>query len=329
MSSAGDWAELLRLPALFTVPGDALAGAAAGGGRPGARTLGAVAASLCLYSAGMALNDWADREEDARERPGRPLPSGRVAPGAALAAAGALTAAGLGCAALAGRRATAVAAPLAATVWAYDLWLKRTPFGPVAMGAARALDLLLGAAASTGRVRGAVPSALAVGAHTCAVTTVSRHETRGGAVLPAVTALAATAVVTAALTRGRTRGPGPGPGLGRAAGAAPGARPPLGPADAAGPAATRGDRAVVPRTPLAALTPLAAAAYAATAARPLLHAVLNPSPQLTQRAVGGGIRALVPLQAALAARADAPVSALLTAALAPVARRLGRKVSLT
>ncbi|WP_166020489.1 UbiA family prenyltransferase, partial [Streptomyces chilikensis] len=104
MSAAGDWAELLRVSALFTVPGDALAGAAAGGGRPGVRTLGAVAASLCLYSAGMALNDWADREEDARERPGRPLPSGRVGPGAALAAAGTLTAAGLGCAALAGRR---------------------------------------------------------------------------------------------------------------------------------------------------------------------------------------------------------------------------------
>ncbi|MFD8432779.1 prenyltransferase, partial [Streptomyces coelicoflavus] len=35
----GAWAELLRLPALFTVPGDALAGAAAAGVRPGPRTL--------------------------------------------------------------------------------------------------------------------------------------------------------------------------------------------------------------------------------------------------------------------------------------------------
>ena len=40
-------------------------------------------------------------------------------------------------------------------------------------------------------------------------------------------------------------------------------------------------------------------AYAGTAARPLLHAALNPSPPLTQRAVGGGIRATIPLQAAL------------------------------
>ncbi|MDQ0577954.1 UbiA family prenyltransferase [Streptomyces rishiriensis] len=34
----------------------------------------------------MALNDWADREEDAAaERPHRPLPSGRIAPAQALA----------------------------------------------------------------------------------------------------------------------------------------------------------------------------------------------------------------------------------------------------
>ncbi len=81
---AGAWAELLRLPALFTVPGDALAGAAAAGARPGPRTLLAIASSLCLYEAGMALNDWADRAEDAVERPHRPLPSGRVRPAAAL-----------------------------------------------------------------------------------------------------------------------------------------------------------------------------------------------------------------------------------------------------
>ncbi|MEU3895025.1 UbiA family prenyltransferase, partial [Streptomyces sp. NPDC029519] len=80
---AGAWAELLRLPALFTVPGDALAGAAAAGARPGPRTLLAIGSSLCLYEAGMALNDWADRAEDAVERPHRPLPSGRIRPGTA------------------------------------------------------------------------------------------------------------------------------------------------------------------------------------------------------------------------------------------------------
>ncbi|MBU3871709.1 UbiA family prenyltransferase, partial [Streptomyces sp. 4503] len=85
--NVGDWAELLRVSALFTVPGDALAGAAAARCGPNRGTALAVCASLCLYEAGMALNDWADRDIDAVERPGRPLPSGRIAPGAALTAA--------------------------------------------------------------------------------------------------------------------------------------------------------------------------------------------------------------------------------------------------
>ncbi|MEK9522468.1 UbiA family prenyltransferase, partial [Streptomyces venezuelae] len=198
------WAELLRVSALFSVPGDALVGAAAARARPGRGTLCALGASLCLYEAGMALNDWADRAEDAVERPHRPLPSGRIAPGAALAASAALTAGGLALASRAGRPALAVATALAGTVWAYDLGLKRTPAGPGAMATARALDLLLGATAST-RGRGstraaldALPSAALLGAHTYAVTAVSRHETRGGSTRTPLAALAVTLAVAAA-----------------------------------------------------------------------------------------------------------------------------------
>ena len=83
--TAADLAELVRLPAVLSVPGDVLVGAAASGqvGNVG-RTAGLVASSSCLYLAGMALNDYADREVDAVERPGRPIPSGRVSPGFAL-----------------------------------------------------------------------------------------------------------------------------------------------------------------------------------------------------------------------------------------------------
>ncbi|MFJ6983374.1 MULTISPECIES: SCO3242 family prenyltransferase [unclassified Streptomyces] len=299
------WAELLRLPALFTVPGDALAGAAATSVRPGRRTLLAVAASLCLYEAGMALNDWADRAEDAVERPQRPLPSGRVRPVAALTAACALTATGLALAARAGRPALTVAAPLAVTVWSYDLGLKRTPAGPLAMAAARGLDLLLGAAATTGHVRPALPSAVLLGGHTLALTTVSRQETRDGTPTAPLAALAATGTLTWLLTRPRN---------------------PSTAADTDGPPSRPG---AAPAPPPGPLTALATAAYAATTARAYLHATLNPSPPLTQRAVGAGIRATIPLQAALAARSGAPVTALLTAALAPAARRFARRVSVT
>ncbi|SCD96513.1 4-hydroxybenzoate polyprenyltransferase, partial [Streptomyces sp. di188] len=87
-------------------------------------------------------------------------------------------------------------------------------------------------------------------------------------------------------------------------------------------------------TPAGAVTVGLAVAYAATAARPYVHAALNPSPPLTQRAVVSGIRATVPLQAALTARSGATATSLLIAALAPAGRlfarrRAMRKVSIT
>ncbi|MGK5697709.1 SCO3242 family prenyltransferase [Streptomyces sp. URMC 128] len=305
------WAELLRLPALFSVPGDALAGTAATGAQPNARTVLAIASSLCLYEAGMALNDWSDRDVDAVERPHRPLPSGRIRPAAALTAACALTGAGLALAAHAGRPALAVAAPLAATVWAYDLGLKRTPAGPVAMGAARGLDLLLGAAATTGRTRRALPSAALLGTHTLAVTTVSRQEAQGGSPLAPLAALATTALLTHVVTHR------PSDHRGATAHGLLGAR------------ATPPPGAALGRKPTAHLTTFLAAAYAAATARPYFHAALNPSPPLTQRAVGAGIRATIPLQATLTARSKGTATALFVAALAPLGARFAKKVSVT
>ncbi|MDO0937966.1 UbiA family prenyltransferase [Streptomyces sp. DG2A-72] len=337
-SRARAWAELLRLPALFTVPGDALAGAAATGVHPNRRTLLAIGSSVLLYEAGMALNDWADRDEDAVERPHRPLPSGRIHPTAALTAACAFTAGGLVLASRAGRPALAVAVPLATTVWAYDLAAKHTPAGPPAMALARGLDVLLGAAATAGRTREALPSAAVLGAHTLAVTTVSRQETRGGSPLVPLAALATTAVLSRLLTRPSTRHASAEPSAESPARTSrtPFRRPPSGQVTAAvlglpattTPAARSSPAMPPPATPNPLPTALATA-YAATAARPYFHATLNPSPPLTQRAVSGGIRAMIPLQATLAARSGAPVTALLTAALAPLARRFAKKVTIT
>ena len=76
---AGDVADLVRLPSVLSVPGDVLLGTttSARGEHP-LRIAGLTAASSCLYMAGMALNDYADRDVDAKERPKRPIPSGRV-----------------------------------------------------------------------------------------------------------------------------------------------------------------------------------------------------------------------------------------------------------
>jgi hypothetical protein len=199
-----DLAELVRAPAALSVPGDTVAGAAAAGGLR-RNTPGLIAASVCLYWGGMAANDWADRDLDARERPERPVPSGRVSPRQALLTAAGLTTAGVLIAGLAGgRRAAAVAVPLAGAVWAYDLWAKNTPAGPAVMAACRGLDVLLGA--SGGRVRRALPAALTVAAHTYTVTALSRYEVSGAApALPAATLTGTLAL--AATTAGRRPGP--------------------------------------------------------------------------------------------------------------------------
>ncbi|MFJ1841913.1 SCO3242 family prenyltransferase [Streptomyces sp. NPDC088146] len=298
LPSAGAVARLVRAPAALTVPGDVLAGAAAAGvsnGRiPGRGTLGLAASSVCLYWAGMALNDYADRDLDAVERPERPIPSGEVSPGQALAIASGLTAAGLGLAALSGGRAALPAAvSLAGVVWAYDLALKATPAGPAAMAAARGLDVLLGSTGGAhgrrGRTRAALPAALTMAAHTFAVTVLSRREVSGATrAVPAAT-LAVTGAVTAA-------------------------------AAAYGNRAAPGDRAVG-RT--------LAAVYLTTCGPAQFDAARTPSAPTVRRAVGAGIHAMMPLQAALTAAAGSTAAALpLTAAL-PLARRLARKVSPT
>lgn len=194
------YGELVRWPAALSVPGDVLVGAAAAGWPSGRRTAGLAAASVSLYWAGMALNDWADRHVDAAERPHRPIPSGRVRPGAALGLAAGLTAAGLGAAVAAGgRRSLAVAVPLAGAVWAYDLGHRSAPSGPATMAAARALDVLLGAG---GRVA-ALPAAATVAAHTLVVTGLSAVETVGGpaGARRARLSLAGTLAVTALAAR--------------------------------------------------------------------------------------------------------------------------------
>ena len=190
-------AELVRAPAALTVPGDTLVGSSAAGCPFGGVATGALAgSSVLLYWAGMALNDYADREVDAVERPGRPIPSGRVSAGAALATATVLTAAAIGVAAAAGgRRALVTTIPLAAVVWAYDLALKDTPLGAPAMAAARGLDVLV-AAGPEGR-RAAAPAAAVIAGHTCIVMALSRREVTGSShALPEAT-LAATAALAA------------------------------------------------------------------------------------------------------------------------------------
>ncbi|WP_428964070.1 SCO3242 family prenyltransferase [Micromonospora fluostatini] len=318
MPRLADVAELVRAPAALSVPGDVVAGAAAAG-TLGPRTPALAGASVLLYWAGMAANDWADRDLDAVERPERPIPSGRVSPTAALGLAAGLTAAGVALAGAAGgRRAVAVAVPLAAAVWGYDLRAKNSAAGPPVMALCRGLDVLLGA--SGGRPVRALPAALTVAAHTWTVTALSRREVSGAdAALPLGT-LAGTALVAAAAglpPRAADRATVPGAATASTVDGqgASGRRPGRG-----------NDPLAVARTVLpAALAAWYTARYGTAQAR----VVAEPTAGRVRAAVGAGITGLPALQGALTARAGAGLLGVAVAAAAPLARRLARKVSPT
>jgi 4-hydroxybenzoate polyprenyltransferase len=144
--------QLVRLPNLLTTPGDPLAGYLLAAGRnPAALGPAALAAitSLCLYAAGVVLNDLVDFETDLRERPSRPLPSDRITRRQATELLAALLVAAGGSLFTLGTAARVVGLALAAMVFLYNFAFKRNRFlGPIGMGACRGLSLLLGAAAA-------------------------------------------------------------------------------------------------------------------------------------------------------------------------------------
>lgn len=190
-----DYVELVRLPAVMTAPGDVLAGAAAAGTLRSVDTLKLVGSSACLYLSGMALNDYADRELDAVERPERPIPSGRISPGAALGLASGLSLAGLALAGSAGREPLKICAALTGTVWCYDMVAKSSIFGPVVMGGARFLNVLMGGFSDTKK---ALFPATLTGVHIVSVTALSRGEVHGSTKTVAASSLIATTTVSLA-----------------------------------------------------------------------------------------------------------------------------------
>ena len=186
-SRLATWLQLLRVPNLPTVPGDPLVGyvlAAVSVGEAVAWHKAALAAgaALLLYAAGLLANDFFDLAEDRRERPSRPLPSGRASPAAVIVVSGLLATWGVVAAFLATREAGMVALLLALCIYAYDGGLKRLPVvGPGVMGLCRGLSVLMGAAAAAGSAGIREPASIApaalIAAYVVSVTAIARRET--------------------------------------------------------------------------------------------------------------------------------------------------------
>jgi heme O synthase-like polyprenyltransferase len=178
--------ELGRTSNLPTVWSNVVCGAVLSGAAFSAATMGVlVIAGSALYVGGMLLNDAFDADVDARERPERPIPSGRVsrrevfAIGLVLLAIGILSIAAasvLGVIAH-GVGPTLAAIATAAAVVVYNRWHKGRPWSPVVMGLCRAgLYAMAALSASGALTRPVLLAAAALLLYVIGLTHVARFE---------------------------------------------------------------------------------------------------------------------------------------------------------
>lgn len=196
-----DWAQLVRLPNLFTLLSNCAAATILSVGAIGPWTaiVPIWIVSVLAYWAGMLLNDVADIEEDKRHRPDRPLPSGRVSPAlAGHVATGMLMLGPLILLMVAAYHRTidqlwmmiSIAACLLLwiSIRIYNSPVKATLLGPGLMGLCRALNIAMVGfavlAVHWGNEFSMVESfpqtlvayAAAMGVYICGVTTYARRE---------------------------------------------------------------------------------------------------------------------------------------------------------
>lgn len=146
-----EYLQLIRLPNVFTTPSNILAGYFAAvttttaAEADGVHLIALMVSSGLLYIAGIVLNDYFDIEIDKKERPSRPLPSGKISKGYALTIAiVALLIANI-IALVVGPISLAISLALTLLIIAYDYQLKYTVLGPFAMGGTRSLNVIFGA----------------------------------------------------------------------------------------------------------------------------------------------------------------------------------------
>jgi len=151
------WLELMRVSNTPTVVSNALSGCAIGAAGSGASRVAAgypwravciVAPALVLiYVAGMAMNDAVDVETDRKERPNRPIPSGRLSRRAAFSFSLIASVAALGLLTSASLAACLAGAGLVVCAAVYNAVHSLHPASVLLMGGCRALSLATAASA--------------------------------------------------------------------------------------------------------------------------------------------------------------------------------------
>jgi heme O synthase-like polyprenyltransferase len=147
---------LIRVPNLFTVPSNILAGYFATISTANAdvdQLLSLIVSSVLLYVSGIVLNDYFDINVDRKERPSRPLASGRITKRSALLLAVISIVAGNILALSVSWTSFIISGSLTLVIFAYNYRLKRNAISnPLTMGLARFLNVVLGGSPALGLV---------------------------------------------------------------------------------------------------------------------------------------------------------------------------------
>lgn len=148
-SNFKDYLLLIRLPNLFTLPSNIILGFVLVSTFTMTITsviqiLMLVTISILLYCVGLVLNDLFDYEVDKKERPNRPLASGKITKKVSIILVTILAAISLILSLLVSVTTFSISVLLLVIIFGYDKYLKNTLAGPFTIAAARVTNIILG-----------------------------------------------------------------------------------------------------------------------------------------------------------------------------------------
>lgn len=151
--SIKDYLALVRLPNLFTLPSNILVGMATVSLLAFTLTsfsqfLLLVTISVLLYCVGIVLNDLYDFDIDKKERPNRPLPSGKISRRSAIVLVAIFSTLALILSLQVSFSTLVISSILFSVIFGYDKYLKNTYAGPFTIASARVMNILLGTSVS-------------------------------------------------------------------------------------------------------------------------------------------------------------------------------------
>jgi 4-hydroxybenzoate polyprenyltransferase len=187
-SNFKDYLILVRLPNLFTLPSNILVGFVIASSltmTSYVQVLLLVTISILLYCLGVILNDLYDYNIDKKERPDRPLASGKITRRAAVSLVIAFSILSLALSLIVSTTTFVISSILIALIFGYDKHLKNTQAGPFTIAGARVLNVMLGTSIGLVNIVGSPQFVILsfvlaiIFVYVCLIGFVSRYEVHG------------------------------------------------------------------------------------------------------------------------------------------------------